>query len=635
MKRSLLAVVVMLASVGMVTADYIMIKIDLNQVSQKLEIPGLTAPGGGVPGGGEGGPGGAPGGGIGSGPGGFGQGGLGLGGQGGMPGPGPGEGGTGTGTGSVQLKPLWAYACLELKSKPKPLSGQWAFVGVIETKYGKQTYLPGPLVVFMSQDDSLSVKFAKRRADVAKRGKEPDRLIELATWALGHGLTKQFHDTMEEFTKLHPKHAVVAAYAKTKADIAKKLTEDDPAVRNLISDLHNAQYKSLFSDQGHYHLLTSLTLPQNEGQNKRYLAKLEETFETFFYWFALNQGGKTLPIPQRRLVAVVDQDPKKFLDKHSLWGNVPKLADGFTPRRENVIFLSSRRTDEVYSTLEKNNLAHMAKLTMNMGELLDGSVWKRPDALNNALPVMILQNLVLIQKAMEDEGERTTISHEGTRQLLAATGLLPRNVEAPEWIQAGIASFFDTSYRAFYTSSAMPSWTHLVAFKHYQKKKKIDPKKQGEVLFNVITDRQFRQARQSSAVAELNKEDNSKLVAQANEDWEIARASAWAFCYYLAKNNKLDQVKRYFEEVSALPRDLEFDDRALAACFARAFDITDPNSPTLLNADRLSSMASEWFSYVDGVALEIVLAEHEGLQAREPPPPPKNAQNTPPPGGIP
>lgn len=620
MKHGLIAVVALLGLVSLASADYLMIKVDLNQVSQKLELPGLTPPTGGT--GGEGpGEGGLPGTG--------GGGGFGLGGRGGE-GPGPGEGiGPGAGTtAQVTLAPLWVYACLELKVSPKfhPPGHPWSFVGEVETKWGKRTFVPNQLVAIYSKDVPLASKFQKRKADANRqgKGKDPDRFLELASWALSHGLMKQFHATMEDLKKLNPKHAAVTAYLKTKADIAKKPAEDDPAAALLIKDLQISNYKTTFSDQGHYRLLTNVdpALPQNQPLLKRYKDRLEETYETFFYWFALNDGGKTLPVPSKRLLAVLDADPKKFLDKHGLWGNLPMYGDGFTPRRENAIFLSARRTDEAYTTLEKNNDTHMKSLNISMPELLDGTVWKRGDVMD-PMPVVLLQNLVLIQKAMEEEGERTTVSHEGSRQLLAATGLLPRNVETPEWIQSGMASFFDTPYRAFYTSMAAPSWTHLVAFKYFQKVKKLDARKPGEALFNLVSDRMFRKARQSSATADLEKEDNSKLDQAAKEDWEIARASAWAFTYFLARNNKLHHLKRYFEEVSSLPRDLEFDDQALASCFARAFELADAASPGQFDARKLENLAAEWFSYIDTVNLELVDAENEGLKSREPPPPPK------------
>jgi hypothetical protein len=307
-------------------------------------------------------------------------------------------------------------------------------------------------------------------------------------------------------------------------------------------------------------------------------------------------------------------------------------GDGFTPRRENIVFLSLRRLDEAYTLLEKNNRTNMQNLQVSMEELLEGRVWngKSMAATTKPSEVIVLQTMVLVQKAMEDEGERTTVGHEGTRQLLSATGFLPGNVEIPEWIQAGLGSFFNTPHYAFYTSNCMPSWSHLVDFKFHSKTKKIDRSKGGDILFHVVSDRYFRQARRTQSLADQEKEDNSLLAEQAKEEFEIARATSWAFVYFLAHTNRLSHLRKYFEEVGRLPRDLELDERAMASCFARAFEIQDANDPFRIDARKLEVLAAEWFRVLDTISLPITQVETELLRSREPPPPPKNPQG---PGG--
>ena len=148
--------------------------------------------------------------------------------------------------------------------------------------------------------------------------------------------------------------------------------------------------------------------------------------------------------------------------------------------------------------------------------------------------------------------------------LAAASGLLPRSVFAPDWVQYGFAGFLETPHYAFYTSVGLPSWSNLVQFKFYrdpvtaaknvgatteQVKLVSEMKKLGsaeEVFHHVVTNAYFRQAYATMAkLADTkDKDKRSVLAEQAREEMQIARATAWALVYYLAKNRKLDLVSR-------------------------------------------------------------------------------------------
>ena len=47
-----------------------------------------------------------------------------------------------------------------------------------------------------------------------------------------------------------------------------------------------------------------------------------------------------------------------------------------------------------------------------------------------------------------------------------------------------------------------------------------------------------------------------------------------------------------------MPRDLEFDDAALLACFGRRLDLMDSASPTQVNPGKLSKLANEWYQFI-------------------------------------
>ncbi len=620
MKRCILALAALVTvPVGHASADYLAIRVDLNNITLN---PAFPQPMGGMPqiGGGFG----KMGGGAGPYPGPVGKGGgagpyPGPMGKGGGPYPGPMD------QQATQQPPYWVTVYVELKFPPKAVPG--APVLEIEHKWGNKTYIPlAPFLQYaMIEHQPWSSTFARNlkyclkvSKEQTKQGKEQAQenkkktLVNLAGWAWSHGLMKEFHGTIEELKKLNPKHAVVLNHARVQAQLKTKLAEEGPALSPLLSRLVDDGYRLSVSEQGRYGLYANLQAGQsNEAQVKRRLARLEENLEYFYYWFALQDNVPIPPMPKKRLLAVLMNED--FKTEHALWGSMPALGEGFTPRRDNILILAPKRFDDTFLLLE-NSVQENAKIVLvGRDELLSGRVWERKEVLfgGAANKVAILQTLTLVQKALEEESERTTLSHEGARQLLAATGLLPGNVEVPEWVLSGLASYFEIPYGAVYGRGGLPSWSNLVAFKHHRKNLGTNR----EILFNVLSDHYFQVARRSSS-ALVESGDNDRLGDIVKNDWERARSTAWALVYHLIRNNKFNTLIRYSQELSDLPRDLDLERRVLEACFAKAFDLGDPKSSLRLHAGRLQGFADAWFAGMDGMNLELLQVEQDALMLR-------------------
>lgn len=644
MKSSLLAGLVwLLFSAGMATAEYIIIKIDLNK-----EYLAAGAQGPGMPG--VGGPGQGPG------PGGNQAFPIPAGGQfpqGTQPGaqppppgvnpqPGmvmPGQPGANT---EPETPPVWVYAFVELKAKPKflpahpnpKLINPFWFVTEVEHQWGKMAIIPRVLlarneVIFK---DSLNKEFLDRLKK-EKKTKDVGRFLNLAQWAMVHGQWKSFHTTMDEAQKLDGKHPLVISYNKVKTALKAAPAEEAPTLQPLLADLKNDGYRSVASDMNHYVLYHNMAAnPGDDQAVKQRLARMEETLESFYYWFAMQDQVPMPSLPKRRLVAVLVKEPKDFHSKHVYWGSQPMAGDAFTPRRDNIMVLSAGRLDEPYAMLGKNLQSELTKLNVGRDELLSGDIWtvrlKKDQALMQQIPKLALvQTYTLVQKAMEEESERSSITHEGTRQLLYATGLLPRNVLGPEWLPAGLASFFETSPNAFYTSTGLPSWSHLVNFKFFRDTGKLG--KPEAALSELITDGYFRRMQQSLDALAEEPEDKEKLAAQAREDTDIARCTAWAFVYYLAQKNELGKLLRFCQEMNNMPRDLEMNERVWQGCFARAFGMADRNDSHCLNLPAFKQFAEGWFAEMSRVTLEMGEVEREMLQWRREAGAPRKTPTTP------
>ena len=106
-----------------------------------------------------------------------------------------------------------------------------------------------------------------------------------------------------------------------------------------------------------------------------------------------------------------------------------------------------------------------------------------------------------------------------------------------------------------------------------------------------------------------------------------ARSSAWALSYYLMKT-RLPAMMKFFQELSALPRDLEIDGKVILACFARAFDVANATQDGIDPA-KFEQLAKDWVSYVKGLP---VPGAELGLERELTTPPNPTNPTAPPPG---
>src|SRR5262245_65113381 len=139
----------------------------------------------------------------------------------------------------------------------------------------------------------------------------------------------------------------------------------------------------------------------------------------------------------------------------------------------------------------------------------------------------------------------------------------------------------------------------MVKFELGKKVNKLDSPE--DAIRSVITDKYFREAAK----------DDAKKNLQTK-----ARTISWALTFFIM-NRKLDQVMRYFQELSNLPRDLEFDDDTLMLVFGRAFELVDPADPYHVNPNKLDKLAEEWYSYIELTPIESSEAMQDAIKRYE------------------
>jgi hypothetical protein len=616
MQRWLLGLAVLLAgTVSLAHADYIVIVANVGATKEKPQAQGQFGGNPFAPGGGAQGPLGAgqgPRGGQGA------QGGMmppgmgNLGGSGAMMPPGMGNqggmgaiggfggfqqpGGAGTGQDDIDLAGVFVVAVVESQTPvnlrsldagfPVKITHKWGTSLIMKDKE-KHTFSTLPLVDVQGKPlPNISKKWEAKTKEVHdKKDATPPAaaLLDLAEWALQHGMLTEFTKTMDELAQADKESAVVKAYLQVKADLAKPAARNNDYVSRWKSRLSFERYQPAEKEKGHYTLVhnnPSNDSPEVQGR----LNRLEDNLQTFFYWFALR--GKVMSVPGQRLIAIMPATLRDFESTKQKF-DAPVVADGFFAHRDNIAVLAHQRLDPQYDDLFNVVRAN----TQQLGD---------PMKLLKGQGDPALQTMMLMLKTLEEDGELATASHDGTRQLLAATGLkvsgeperplLPRSVAAPEWIQFGMGSVFETPSSSPWVNVGLPSVACMPQYNYmaqFQEMGRFDSTKMDKppvALMKVITDQYFREA--SSA---KDKEQKAGLLK--------ARTLAWSVTYFLTQK-KLDGVLRYFKELDKLPRDLEFDNDVLLGAFARAFDLTDPRNPAVVDNARFASFAQEWRGYI-------------------------------------
>ena len=143
--------------------------------------------------------------------------------------------------------------------------------------------------------------FAKRflhqgvRHQVRRRnqGQRPKRqgLLTLARWTLSRGHLVEFHKVMAEAVKADEKHPNVVDYLRVKKGLQEPFKDEDPAQTEILRGHLDKGYKKYDSDRKQYRIYAMIDSrdKQTKAVIDRRLALMEDTLDTFYYWFAVQE----------------------------------------------------------------------------------------------------------------------------------------------------------------------------------------------------------------------------------------------------------------------------------------------------------------------------------------------------------
>jgi hypothetical protein len=480
-------------------------------------------------------------------------------------------------------------------------------------------------------------KAEKERTFSNKDKTGAEAVQKLAKFALELGLIDEFEATMDELEKLDKGNPKAAAYRKVKDALTKPAGKPDLAPWKMkVLD----GYKPAELPGSRFTLLHTLA-SDDAPAVKTTVARLDRGMKAYYYWWAFRE--MPLPVPEKRLVSVLMDSADDFtrLDRQAATG--PVIADSFHSQHSGLaVFLNARR-DAPYHNLEENAKAHWTN-GWHRTEILhqkQGNTRGVPRAQKPDLETILeVKTKALLLKALEMEWGRTATTHEVARELVFASGLLPRGVQAPEWALFGIGSFFETPLQSPWQGVGVGSPYWWPRFKDYldagaygeMKEGPNKIKAQTRLLQEVVTGELFRP--RPSPVGE--KEEDLRKRQQS--ELRHARAAAWALMYYLMQTN-LQGVRDFFAELARQPRDIALDGPVVLECFAKAFKCWDKEK-SRVDMVRFEQLADRWLSFARDVKIDAASLHKQIRDAYSLMAPPDKGPTTPgggviPPGGFP
>jgi hypothetical protein len=289
-------------------------------------------------------------------------------------------------------------------------------------------------------DQQLAAKY-KRWQEKKQPLDGVDSSYELIGDALAAGLPDKAVDYFDDLLKaVKARNGVgvpdrVARAVKAFDEVKPALTQalaDDPDAQKWKGRLGMADVSTLGTQ--HYAILNSGDQAVSPEALIRRAELLERNYKSFFLWNALN--GRAVKPPVKRLTAVLVGKTSDLPRVREALDGGPVTTDGFYSPTHHLLVLSPERTDETARAFNR-----YMQTNWQAG-------WSRDDLAKGKSPavgpkgkpaeeVYRMMTLVLADRLLEDEGEYAAVSREGTRQLYAATGVLPTYVSLPGWVESG------------------------------------------------------------------------------------------------------------------------------------------------------------------------------------------------------
>jgi hypothetical protein len=396
-------------------------------------------------------------------------------------------------------------------------------------------------VVDVRKAPTRSQLLTRRLAEAQKR--TIDDCFQVALWITERG----FVDRLPELLKIAEAKAPQDERLRKLKEFYERVRQpipEAPEQRKYMESIMGPGFEYKTSD----HYLLAHDSP-GAALAQRRLELLENVYQTFYVWFYLK--GRELRFPKEKLMVVLygaHENFKVLVDRTD-----PELihAAGFFHRLNNLAVFWAQDTSEFGQAVRKiqRDLQKQAE-----------EAKKRRDAGAGEI-VRLVQVVNLLQDVSFESEEVEVVSHEGLHQLAGNSGLLPRRIFSPHWVNEGLAAFFETPKDATWAGIGAVNERRINSYRllrdRYREVCKLD---------FVASDRIFTHAANVAAM-------------------DAAYGPSWALTHFML-NKKFDQFMKYYEALSRLPVDMPIPEDQLLSVFQKVF------------GGDLSGLEQEWHFYM-------------------------------------
>ena len=356
-----------------------------------------------------------------------------------------------------------------------------------------------------------------------------DKRLELATWAIKGGMVSEFYNAIDLILQSDPDNAQAKQILALKAKMEQPIADSSVEQKYLADTLPPGMK---FKMSPHY--ILCYDTPDNKAQER--LDLLERVYDTFLMFFAFK--GRVLEPPAQRMMVALFNDHKQYLDYSTRIDPDLKSAAGYWSPENNVaVFFAQgtypalKRLKDLSETLEKDK-----KEAERMG------IRNRADLVRTADTIQLLILVTIENEDLE------VVTHEATHQIAGNSGLFPRQVHIPRFVQEGMAAFFESPNDASWSGVGAINKTRLEYYRALADR--FNDREHSNIDF-VVSDQIYSRAASHGSILH-------------------AYGQAWALTHFLMDKH-FDKLQDFWRNLARLPADMVICEDDVVRCFDAAF----------------------------------------------------------------
>ncbi|MBN2475668.1 MAG: DUF1570 domain-containing protein [Pirellulales bacterium] len=273
----------------------------------------------------------------------------------------------------------------------------------------------------------------KLRKAVSKA--DVDACLAAGSWALHHGLLREFYEAASAAWKIDRTHPTVKRLAALKQKISADVAASAEQERE-IQEYVKPGKPMTFVRSKHFLLLhdTPTTKPSGSKwtRSEERLRLLETVYESYLMKFCLQ--GLELEVPKEHLKVVLFADKVDYLKLGDRSEMELTKAAGFYHMKANTAVFYDQGTNEIFEVMDRLNK-----------ELQRGKQQAIKERSEDARDIVRFANTIqLLTRVARENQDIEVVSHEATHHLAANTGLMPVGAPVPLWAAEGLATYFES-----------------------------------------------------------------------------------------------------------------------------------------------------------------------------------------------